>query len=77
MFIDQTRLRIAAPILSFLALVSLSYGLHSKFGYVSACRARVANLELVAAKNTRNEAALDAMEKALDATEAHLNSIKQ
>jgi hypothetical protein len=77
MSIDQTKLRIAAPILSLLALVSLSYGLHSKFGYVSACRARLANLELIAARNTRNEAALDAREKALDATETHLDSIKQ
>lgn len=77
MSIDQTRLRIVGAILSLLAVVSIFNVLHSKFGYVAACRARVVNLELIAAQNTRNEAALDAREQALDAIEAHLDSIRQ
>jgi hypothetical protein len=77
MSIDQTKLRIASTILSLLAFAFLCYALQSKFAYVSGCRARMAQLELMAEQNTKNEAALDIKEKALDAAEAHLDSIKQ
>jgi hypothetical protein len=77
MFFTQPKFRIALTAISLLNVAMIYHGLSEKSAFVSGCRGRLAQLELIAAQNTRNEAALDAREKALDAAEAHLNSIKQ
>jgi hypothetical protein len=78
MFINQPRFRIAMTIVTFAGVVFLyCYELPAKFNYVSGCRARLAQLERIAAQVTRQEADLDAKEKALGAAEAQLNNIKQ
>lgn len=77
MFTNLPKLKIATTAISLLIVANLYYGLSGKFAFVSGCRARLAQLELVEAQITRNEAALDAREKFLDAAEAQLKKIKQ
>jgi hypothetical protein len=76
MLTDLPRLRIAMAAIWLLMVGILYYELPAKFGAVSGCHARLAQLELIEAQTARNEAALDAREKALDAAEAQLNGIK-
>jgi len=77
MFITQPNFRIAMTMISLVMAAFLYYGLSQKSAFVSGCRARLAQLELIATQGIKQEAELDAWEKRLDATEAHLNSIKQ
>jgi hypothetical protein len=71
------RLGLAMSAISVVMVAFLYYQLPHKFASVSACRARLAQLERIAAQNSSNEAALDEKEKALDAAEAQLNNVKQ
>jgi hypothetical protein len=77
MLINQPNFRIAMTAIS-LVMVAFLYGqLPRQSAAVSGCRARLAQLELIAAQAAKRDADLDAREKVLDAAEAELNSVKQ
>ena len=77
MLITQPNFRIAMTAVSLVMVAFLYYLLTAKFAYISGCRARLAQLELIATRSIKNEADLDVREKALDAAEARLNGSKQ
>ena len=77
MLVTQSKFGIALTVISLWNLAIIYHGLSEKSAFVSGCHTRFAQLELIAARTTRNEATLDAREKAIEAAEAHLDSIKQ
>ena len=72
MLIDRPRFKIALSAIWILGLGGLSYNIYAKTQSISACHARLDEVQLLETRAAQTQARLDASEANLDAAEAQL-----